>query len=426
MPPEAMTIQGVPLADITAEFGSPAYIYDSDILIGQYRRLKAAMPEAVDVYYSLKANPSLALTALLGREGAGAEVSSLTELVTARRAGITADRIIFLGPGKSAEELKACCRAGVRAVVVESLDELEALDRAASGLGTEQAALLRVNPDFQVKRSGLTMGGKARQFGIDVAQLRDGVPRLRKLESVRLRGVHVYMGTRILDAAAVVDNTERILGLAESLAETCGFDLETVDIGGGLGVPYFPKEDELDLDAVSLGVGDAVARFLARRPGTRLILESGRYLAADCGTYAVTVRYVKESFGERFAVADGGTNHHMAAVGIGSVVKRNFPISVIGRRSDAPLVPWQLTGPLCTPTDTVGKGVELPADLAPGDLIGIHRSGAYGPTASPVHFLSHGYPAEILVHEGRTHLIRRPDTPDDLLAPQYLPDFAAQ
>lgn len=420
---ETTHIQGLAVADLMAEYGSPAYLYDGDALVAQYRRLRAAMPEALDVYYSLKANPNLALTALLGREGAGAEVSSLAELRTAERAGVPAERTIFLGPGKSRSELEACCRAGVRAVVVESLDELERLDRTAERLGVRQAAMLRVNPDFQVKRSGLTMGGKARQFGIDLDQITAAAPRLRRLRAVRLTGVHVYMGTRILDAEAVVANTERILELAERLADACGFELDVVDVGGGLGVPYFPKEGELDLEAVAAGVKRAVSRFLERRPRTRFILESGRYLVADCGTYAVTVRYVKESFGERFAVADGGTNHHMAAVGIGSVVKRNFPMALIGRTAAAPPVPWHLTGPLCTPTDTVGKGVELPADLAPGDIVGIARSGAYGPTASPVHFLSHGYPAEVLIRGGVAHLIRRRDTPEDLLAPQPLPDF---
>lgn len=423
---DELTIQGLPVADIVAEHGSPAYVYDGDSLVRQFRRLDAALPHGVDVYYSLKANPNQALFALLYREGAGAEISSLTELRTVLGAGADPDRIIFLGPGKSREELEACCEAGIRAVVVESLDELELLDRIAGEKGVRQTVLLRVNPNFQVKRSGLAMGGKARQFGIDQDQVLAARPLIGRLGSVRVAGVHVYMGTRILDADTVIENTERILRLAEEIAEHLGIELDTVDIGGGLGVPYFPNESELDLAALSTGVGDAVARFAQRHPETRLILESGRYLAAECGVYVLTVRYVKRSFGERFAVADGGTNHHMAAVGIGSVLKRNFPIELVGRKSTEPEVPWHLTGPLCTPADELGKNVGLPADLAPGDLVGVLRSGAYGPTASPVHFLSHGYPAEVLVHQGRTHLIRRRDTPADLLDRQLLPSFDPQ
>ncbi|HEU5129011.1 MAG TPA: diaminopimelate decarboxylase [Glycomyces sp.] len=420
---DSLALQGVPVTDIAAEYGSPAYVYDGDALIGRFRRLRTSLPDNMDVYYSLKANPNRALFALLEREGAGAEVSSLTELRTALGVGADPSRIIFLGPGKSREELAACCEAGIRAVVVESLDELELLDRTARELGTRQPVLLRVNPNFQIKRSGLAMGGRARQFGIDQDQVLEAGPLLAKLDAVHVTGVHVYMGTRILGADTVIENTERILDLADTLSRRLGIELDTVDIGGGLGVPYFPNETELDLDALAQGVRAAAARFADRRPGTRLILESGRYLVADCGLYLLSVRYVKRSFGERFAIADGGTNHHMAAVGIGSVLKRNFPIELVGRKSAAPAVPWHLTGPLCTPTDEIGKNVELPGDLAPGDLIGVLRSGAYGPTASPVHFLSHGYPAEVLVHEGRTHLIRGRDTPEDLLRRQFLPDF---
>ncbi|QGQ18359.1 diaminopimelate decarboxylase [Cellulomonas sp. JZ18] len=418
---EQLTIQGVPVADIVAVHGSPTYVYDGEALTQQYQRLRDALPAAVDVFYSLKANPNVALTALLVRAGAGAEVSSLTELRTALRAGVDPADVIFLGPGKSDDELRECCELGVRAVVVESLPELARLDAVAGAAGRRQPVLLRVNPDFQVKGSGLTMGGKARQFGVDVDQAVAAGRAVGAHEWARVVGVHVYMGTRILAAEAVVENTERILALAERVAEACGIDLEVVDVGGGLGVPYFPKEDPLDLDVVGRGVRDAVERFRARHPRVRMILESGRYLVAECGTYVLGVRYVKESFGERFAVADGGTNHHMAAVGIGSVLKRNFPMGLVGRASTAPTAPWHLTGPLCTPADELGKNVDLPSDLRPGDLVGVFRSGAYGPTASPVHFLSHGYPAEVLVHDGEVHLVRHRDTPEDMLRQQVLP-----
>ena len=160
------------------------------------------------------------------------------------------------------------------------------------------------------------------------------------------------------------------------------------------------------------------------RPTTRLLFESGRYLAARAGTYVTSVRYVKQSMGAWFAVTDGGTHHHMAAVGVGSYVKRNFPVRVLNRPDEPATGPWQLTGPLCTPNDTIAKDVLLP-HLRPGDLIGILRSGAYGPTASPGLFLSHGFPAEVLVHLGRPHLIRDRDEPADLMRKQRLHRFSA-
>ena len=240
-----------------------------------------------------------------------------------------------------------------------------------------------------------------------------------RMPSVALVGVHVYMGTRILSEDVVAENTERILDLAERISTELGFPLEVVDIGGGLGVAYFDGERDLDPQLVADAVNKSAVPFRERFPDTRLIMELGRYLAAPAGMYVIRVRSVKTSFGERFAVADGGTHHHMAAVGIGSFVKRNFPISKVAGDSGAVLEPWHITGPLCTPNDTLGKNVLIPP-LGPGDLIAVGRSGAYGPTASPVHFLSHGAPAEVLVAAGRAHLIRRRDQVEDLLEKQSL------
>jgi diaminopimelate decarboxylase len=234
------------------------------------------------------------------------------------------------------------------------------------------------------------------------------------------------MGTRILDEGTIVENTTRIFELAERLADRLRFPLELVDVGGGLGVAYFERERDLDVEVLTAALNPVVEEFVQRHPATDLVMELGRYLVALCGTYVARVRYVKESMGERFAVADGGTNHHMAAVGIGSFVKRNFPMRKVGPASGAEDVPWNVTGPLCTPNDTIGKAVPLPADLAAGDLVAVDRSGAYGATASPVHFLSHGYPAEVLTLGDESFLVRHADTPDDLLSRQVFHDLGAR
>lgn len=417
-------IQGVPVSELAREYGTPLYVYDTEVLRTNYQRLRENLHPAVDVFFSLKANPNISICSYLGSLGAGAEVSSLTELITAQRAGVAPGNIIFLGPGKTTTELRACLEAGLHAVVCESLEELRALDALAVEAGlTDVPVLLRMNPDFQTKGGGLSMGGKPRQFGVDLAALRQSAGSLvRALRSVRVIGVHAYMGTRILDYSDVVNNTTNILSIAETLCEELGVPLRTVDFGGGLGVPYFDNEKELDLNALHGEVNAVIEQFVERHPQTRLIMELGRYLTAVAGTYVVRVLYVKESMGERFAVADGGTNHHMAAVGVGSFVKRNFPIRSLSRYHDPATSPITVTGPLCTPNDVIGKRVALPP-VSPGDLLGVERSGAYGPTASPVLFLSHGYPAEVLVHDGTPHLIARRDTPADLLDRQHLVRF---
>lgn len=418
-------VQGLAIADLAATYGTPMYLYDGDSLRAQFTGLREHLHPALEMFFSLKANPSLSVCALLRSLGARAEISSMTELITAARAGVSSYDTIFLGPGKSRTELAACIDAGLYAIVCESLEELALIDEIARERGTSVPVMLRVNPSFAVKGSGLTMGGKPRQFGIDEQVLFDQVDLAKSVPSVRLIGVHVYMGTRILDESVIAENTRRILDLAERVAAHVGFALDVVDIGGGLGVAYFDGERDLDPRLVASHLNPLIEEFTVRYPTTRLIMELGRYLTAPSGTYVVAIRYTKTSMGENFAVADGGTNHHMAAVGIGSYVKRNFPMALLARDGEGPAEPWNVTGPLCTPNDTIGKGVPLPA-LRSGDLVGVLRSGAYGPTASPVHFLSHGYPAEVLVDRGRAHLIRRRDTPDDLLRPQsnYQDDLA--
>jgi diaminopimelate decarboxylase len=422
---DAWTVQGIGIVAIAESFGTPLYVYDCDVLRDTLRAVREALPPQLGILYSLKANPNVSIAAELRRGGAGAEVSSLAELVTALRAGVQPEDVLFLGPGKSREELGACLDHGIAAVVCESLPELALLDDLARERGTTASVVLRINPSFSVKGSGLTMGGKPRQFGIDEQVVLDQVSRIRTHRHVRVVGVHVYLGTRVLTEQAIVDNTRNILDLAERLSAAGGFPLELVDVGGGLGVAYFDNEEDLDLARLGSAMAPVIDDFSVRHPETRLVMELGRYLVARAGTYVTRVRYVKDSFDVPFAVADGGTNHHMAAVGVGSFVKRNFPVELLSRAAyDEPRRPWHVSGPLCTPNDLIAKAVPLP-DLQAGDLIGVTRSGAYGPTASPGLFLSHGYPAEVLVADGVVHLVRERDTVADILRGQVLADRGA-
>ncbi|MEY9934534.1 diaminopimelate decarboxylase [Catenulispora sp. GP43] len=417
---------GIDWSGIAARFGTPTYVYDGDWLVRNFLALRAALHPDLEIFFSLKANPNRGVYDVLRSAGARAEVSSLAELRLVLDAGTAPEDIVFLGPGKSPEEIAACVHAGIYALVCESFDELAATDRAAGSAGLRIRVLLRINPATAVAGPRLTMGGKPRQFGIDEAAVFDGKARLAGLQHVDVAGVQVYLGTRVLDASVIVRNTAYILDLAERVAGEIGIPLDAVDIGGGLGVPYFDGERELDLADLAADINPLLADFSTAHPQTRLMLESGRYLTAGCGTYLMRVRYTKRSMGENFAVADGGTHHHMAAVGIGSFVKRNFPIVVLSRVA-GPVAPhelWNIAGPLCTPNDMVAKAVTLPR-LTPGDLVGVLSSGAYGPSASPVFFLSHGYPAEVLVLNGRTYPVRTRDTVEDILGRQSThPDLA--
>jgi diaminopimelate decarboxylase len=412
-------VQGVGVTELARRFGTPLYVYDGEELAERLRTVLVMLHARLEIFYSLKCNPNISICALLHAHGARAEVSSLAELATALRAGVDPADILFLGPGKSTAELVACLDHGVHAVVCESFGELAELAALAGERGRAPRVVLRVNPEFSGRGAGLAMGGKPRQFGIDETQLLAEPDLLARYPQLRIVGVQAYLGTRILSAEAVADNTVRILDLAERVADRLGFELELVDVGGGLGIAYHEGEQDIDLADLAARINPALAAFVATHPATRLVMELGRYLAATCGTYVTRVRYVKTSFGQRFAIADGGTNHHMAAVGIGSYVKRNFPIRLLNRMAEPATETWHVTGPLCTPGDTLGKKVALPP-VRPGDLLGVLRSGAYGPTASPVGFLSHGYPAEVLVYGGTPYLVRERDQVADLLAHQRL------
>ncbi|MFD4635859.1 diaminopimelate decarboxylase [Lentzea sp. NPDC058436] len=408
---------------LAAEFGTPLYVYDGDVLLEDFATLRALVPGPMEIFYSLKANPNITVFDLLRRRGARAEVSSLAEPRTALAAGAAPEDIIFLGPGKTEAELAACVDAGVYSVVAESFAEVELIDQLAARRDVVQRVMLRINPARPPSAARLVMGGKPRQFGVDEDLVLGSGSRLAEYRHAAVRGVHAYLGTRFLDAKSVVDNTRYVLDLALRVAEKTGILLDVVDVGGGLGVPYFDNESALDTGLLTTGLGEAVAEFLTARPGTRLIMEAGRFPTAGCGTYVVSVRSVKRSFGENFAVTDGGTHQHMTAVGIGSVIKRNFPVELLSRASAAPAEPWHVTGPLCTPSDVIAKAAPLP-ELREGDLVGVLMSGAYGPTASPGLFLGHGHPAEVVVLGGEARLVRARDTVEDVLSHQILCDFS--
>ena len=222
-------------------------------------------------------------------------MSSRAELHTAIGVGVDPQSIIFVGPAKAHAEIADCIRFGIFAIVAESEDELSIIDGLAADRGAKRPVnvMLRVNPDFNSGGSGLTMGGKPRQFGIDAEQIPALRSTLSGLARVKVTGFHVYMGTRYLEAGPIIENTERILALSIDLAGELGITLEAVDVGGGFGVPYFSNECPLDFDAVTEGVNAAISRFRDTHPRSRVIIELGRFLTAGCGAMVTTVRYKK-------------------------------------------------------------------------------------------------------------------------------------
>jgi diaminopimelate decarboxylase len=413
-----LLVGGKRVSEIVADAGTPAFVYDRHVLERKWEMLRAALPDRFDVSYSVKANPNPTILELFVGLGAGLEVASGGEMLRALRAGCPAGRISFAGPGKTEAELELAVEQGVGEIHVESSREVARLASVARRRNVQVGVAVRVNPGAEMSGGAMRMGGKPAPFGIDEERLEGVVGQLLAEPAIALRGIHLYVGTQILDYRTLISQYRRGLEIARRVAGWCGRPLQTVDLGGGLGVPYFKNDSELDIASFGRDVRQLVATAAsdaAAFDGTRFVLEPGRYLVAEAGIYVARVLDVKQSRGKKFIVLDGGMHHHLAASGnLGQVIKRNFPIAVVNKLERTEYEEVDVVGPLCTPLDVLGRGVSLPTVEA-GDLVGVFQSGAYALSASPVRFLSRPAAAEVLVAGGAARLIRQRETDEDRL-----------
>ncbi|MEO3944727.1 type III PLP-dependent enzyme [Gorillibacterium sp. CAU 1737] len=409
-------------------YGTPLYVYDGEKVEQQYQRLKETLPSPFEVFYSAKCNPLLGICQLLRGLGSSIEVASGGELHTAVEAGFQPQQIIWTSPGKTEEELLYAIEKGIYSINVESVTEARTLSRLAVQQGVTVQMSVRINPDFHPAGAGLKMTGVPTPFGIDQASAVDALKTIASLPGLALIGLHVFTGSQVLDATILAETMEQIFQLALSLSEEAGLPLAFLDLGGGFGVPYFPGEPSLDTALLREELAAVWARHASRLEGVRIGVESGRFLLAESGAYVARVIDVKACKGTTFAVCDGGSHQHAASAFLGRYVRNNFPMRVIpaasDRLTDRP-EPADVTmvGPLCTPTDVIGQKVLL-TPPEPGDLLVVERSGAYGLTHSPVMFLSHPLPAEVLSYQGEDHLLRERGKADDFLRGQHALDLS--
>ncbi|WP_232630006.1 type III PLP-dependent enzyme [Methylobacterium sp. Leaf118] len=399
-----------PLTELADAFGTPLFVYDADLLRRAYRALTTAVVGFAEVDYSVKANPHPAVIRVFQGEGAGAEIASGAEFDAALQAGVPPRRILFAGPGKSAADLDRVIAGGIGEIHLENREELVRAAAAAERHGVTVRVALRINPGATAQGGAMRMGGKPSPFGFDEEEMDAAVAAVAAQPRLRLIGLHLFAGTQGLKADTLLGQWAYGLRLAAQMAERIGRPLETIDLGGGLGIPYFSGETALDLDALRAGLPPLIAMLRAdpRLAAARVVLEPGRFLAGPAGVYVARVLAVKVSRGHRFVITDGGMHHHLAASGnLGQIVKRDFPVVAVAQTepSGAGVSPCTVSGPLCTPLDVLARAAPLP-DLAEGDLVAVLQSGAYGLTASPTGFLSHPTPAEVLVDGGRAEAIR--------------------
>jgi diaminopimelate decarboxylase len=380
-----LRIGGRPVDALIAEAGdTPLFVYDFTMVEARVARFRAALPN-INLHYAIKAN---SYEILLGRIASivdGLDVASGGEAEIALRSGTPAERISFAGPGKRTSELEVAISTGVT-INCESEGEVERALAIGRERGVRPRLAVRVNPDFEIKGSGMRMGGGAKPFGVDAAR----VPALVRSiigSGAEWRGFHIFAGSQALSAEALIEAQQATLDLAGALSEEIGASPPLVNLGGGFGIPYFYGEQPLDVERVGEALKAALA---ARHPllaNSKLAIELGRWLVGEAGVYLTRIVDRKVSHGKTFLVTDGGMHHQLAASGnFGQVVRRNYPVAIASRFDEAPGEEASIVGCLCTPLDRLADDVMIPrADV--GDIVAVFQAGAYGLSASPQAFL---------------------------------------
>jgi diaminopimelate decarboxylase len=403
-----LMIGGMRLATLAEQYATPLFVYDATLMRLAYRQLADTVAGFAEVYFSIKANPNPAVARVFVEEGAGLEIASGAEYVRARAAAADPDRILFAGPGKGDDELKYVIQNGIGEIHLESYEEIDRVAAVGALFGRTVPVAVRVNPMPGVQGGAMRMGGKPAPFGFDEEEIDEVVDKICAQPQLDFRGIHLFAGTQIFDAEVLVRHWAHALSLGRHVGKRLCKPVRSIDLGGGLGIPYFAGETALDLDRLKSLVSQ-LASTVQSDPfirNARIILEPGRFLVGSSGIYIARVLAVKLSRKTRFLVTDGGMHHHLAASGnLGQVIKRDYPVVAPTRMDVKEHSPCVIVGPLCTPLDTICRHAELP-ELQAGDLIAILQSGAYGLTASPNGFLSHPMPVEVLVDKRNAKIIR--------------------
>jgi diaminopimelate decarboxylase len=391
-----LQIGGMPLTRLAQRVGNtPFYAYDRQRMTDRVALLRQHLPAEIQLHYAMKANPMPAVVQHMAGLVDGLDVASGAELCVALDTPMNPSLISFAGPGKTDNELSSAVAAGI-VVNLESEQEMERIARIGKQSGIRPKVAVRVNPDFELKSSGMKMGGGPKQFGVDAERVPAMLDRMGSLE-LDFEGFHIFSGSQNLKAASIQEAHEKTFDLAFRLAPYVPSAIRTLNIGGGFGIPYFPGEEPLDLAAVGANLKRLLPGVKQQLPQAQLVIELGRYLVGEAGIYVSRIVERKVSRGQVFLITDGGLHHHLAASGnFGQVIRKNYPVVIGNKMTGGERETASVVGPLCTPLDLLADQMEM-AKADVGDLVVVFQSGAYGLTASPTAFLSHPAPVEVLV-----------------------------
>jgi diaminopimelate decarboxylase len=391
-----LTIGNIPLSLLTERVGqTPFYAYDRVKMTEQVHQLRDQMPDELKIHYAMKANPMPAVVQHMASLVDGLDVASAGEMKVALDTGMPANQISMAGPGKRPAELAQAIAAGIT-VNIESFNELEELTRQSDRLGVAATIAVRINPAFELKSSGMKMGGGPKQFGVDEEEVPSLLKRITELQ-LDFAGFHIFSGSQNLKPEAIIEAQQKSIELAIQLSDSCPAPVRKLNIGGGLGIPYFPGEMPLEIAPISEALAKQIQRAKKNLPGASVIMELGRYLVGEAGVYVTRIVDKKMSREQLYLVTDGGLNHHLSASGnFGQIIRKNYPVA-IGNKMDWPEKEiTTVVGPLCTPLDLLADKMAL-SKAEVGDLVVIFQSGAYGLSASPGAFLSQPGAIEVLI-----------------------------
>jgi len=393
------------LIDIAQRYETPMYVYNLKIIEEHVKQLKDALGDKNNLYYSVKANPNMEILSYIKKLNVGVEVSSLVELKLVQKVGFERNNIIFSGPAKKEQDLKYIIESGIRCINVESVEELKRIEKVNNAINMQTSVALRISPNQNVAKSGMKMTGILSQFGIEIDNLGNAIECCLNSNSIKLVGIHLYNGTQLLEANDILNNVRLTVEYVKKIQNDYNIKLKFVDFGGGFGVPYFDKEQALDIMALKTGMIEIMNENSTIFDDLFCVFESGRYIVAEAGIYITSIVERKMCQQNTYLICDGGTNHYANSAFLGRIIRGNFPVSVINRSSinnDEERV--TIVGPLCTPTDIIARNILVKKSVN-NDLVIIKKAGAYGVTNSPLMFILNPFPTEVIINEGKKTLV---------------------
>lgn len=410
-----LLVDGVDTVALVKQFGSPLYVMSADRVRRNYRSFEAAFKSIYNdllICFAYKANSHLAVCRLLKDEGAGAEVASGGELHIALKAGVPPDKMVFDGPNKTPEELRTAIQAGVRLINADSAAEIKKIGKVAAEVGRRPAIGVRVNPDIPAEtHEHLATGLREHKFGVWIEDALEAYRLATSEKNIVAEGILAHIGSNIQAIAPFSDSVHRILNLVGDLKEKLGLEIRLVDLGGGLGIPYTPKQGCASAHEYARTIVALIQRKAQEQnlPMPTLILEPGRAIVGDAGILLTTVGIVKETRGRNWVIADAGMNLLLRPALYGAY----HQLLAANKASEATAARYSVGGPCCESGDYLAKDREMPK-LAEGDILAVLDTGAYGFTMSN-HYNSYPRCAVVMIENGAPRLIRSRETYEDLL-----------